>query len=138
MRPRLSRPCYDKAHRCPGWAGGGGRSAKQSRCDGGRIQVRRPYNAETMIEQLADGGLNTHPGAFPFKFGHCTTCNVITLPWATRYLDPTHWVDELRWKARTMRWALRDHLDRFTGGRGAVRWSRDAAARLRNLILPRK
>lgn len=39
---RLSRPCYDKAHRCPGWAGGGWKSARRDRCPGGYVTTTTP------------------------------------------------------------------------------------------------
>ena len=36
---RISRPCYDKPYRCPGWAGGGMRYAKVDRCSNGRTDI---------------------------------------------------------------------------------------------------
>ena len=35
----LRRHCYDKFWRCPGWAGGGWRTPKTDRCDGGSLKV---------------------------------------------------------------------------------------------------
>lgn len=55
---RLSRPCYDKPHRCPGWAGGGMKYAKTERCHGGHVTARSPW-----------------------WFGRCDTCGVVTWPW---------------------------------------------------------
>lgn len=76
---RLSRPCYDKAHRCPGWAGGGPKYPRgESRCDGGRIN------------------------AYDYKgwwFGVCNKCNVVTLPYRTVKIAPSRaW-----WKLRQIR-----------------------------------
>jgi hypothetical protein len=92
---RLSRPCYDKPHRCPGWAGGGLKYPKTDRCDGGRITVNviEPAHVFDGIEFEATPG---HPGAHPWRFGRCNTCTVMTLPFALRRLDPTNWRSMLR------------------------------------------
>lgn len=82
--PRLSRLCYDKGHRCPGWAGGGMRSAKEMRCAGGRISALG----------YADGEPDSHPLNHPWRFGHCHRCDVVTWPSVTRWLD-WRW---LRWE----------------------------------------
>lgn len=37
MKFRIRRRCYDKSHRCPGWAGGGMRYAKVVVCEGGSL-----------------------------------------------------------------------------------------------------
>jgi hypothetical protein len=83
---RLSRPCYDKPHRCPGWAGGGTLYPKgDSRCDNGHI---RTWSEDT------DNGM------LPFwhlRFLPCDTCDVVTLPYALRWLD-WRW---LRWEIRS-------------------------------------
>jgi len=69
---RLSRTCYDKPHRCPGWAGGGWKTARTDRCDNGSIRTKN------------DG----YPGEHRSRFGHCTECNTVTWPVLTRWLDP--------------------------------------------------
>lgn len=74
---RISRPCYDKYHRCPGWNGGGIHSAKVYRCDGGYISY-----PENRLWKW-------------WRFNRCPKCGVIVLPYATRYLDGSYWV---RWK----------------------------------------
>lgn len=61
---RISRPCYDKRHRCPGWAGGGMLYAKVTRCDGGYIEHGQ---------------------------SRCNKCNVVILPRWTRWLDWRYW-----------------------------------------------
>lgn len=69
---RLSRPCYDKPWRCPGWAGGGMRYAKRERCADGRVS-----------------GWDS-PARWPHLWFHrCGECGVVTLPFATRWLDPS-------------------------------------------------
>lgn len=82
---RLSRPCYDKPHRCPGWAGGGMRYPKVDRCDGGRITVAPSLSEVLAAEETWDG----HPIANPRRLGRCTECDVVTIPWAWTYLDPS-------------------------------------------------
>lgn len=86
--PRISRPCYDKAHRCPGWAGGGFRTASKTLCDGGRIHVRK-------------NGEDLHPGNARLRLGRCNTCSVIVLPYAIRWLDPAWLKWRAWWKFRT-------------------------------------
>jgi hypothetical protein len=68
---RISRPCYDKPHRCPGWIGGGDKLAKVKRCDGGRINV---YGSKL----------------WRWKFGKCNTCDVRTIPWAFCQIFPAN------------------------------------------------
>lgn len=96
---RISRPCYDKMHRCPGWAGGGMRFARVERCDDGRLVGGR------------DGSL--FEGRFwRFRFNRCDTCGVVVLPYAIRWVDPSrvrdwpyllrNWLFDLRY-----RWARR-------------------------------
>lgn len=70
--PRVSRPCFDKFHRCPGWAGGGTRYAKVRRCDDGHI---RYYD---------DDG---HHRLWQWRCFRCPKCRVIVLPYLIRWLD---------------------------------------------------
>ena len=70
---RLSRHCYDKPHRCPGWAGGGWTYSKVGRCDNGRIQI--DYAA----------------GWWKWQFHRCTTCDVVCWPIVVQWLDYTWW-----------------------------------------------
>lgn len=73
---RISRPCYNKYHRCPGWAGGGTRSARVDRCDGGYINgYQKPH--------------------WRWRTNRCSKCNVLVLPFNIRYLDLRYW---LKWK----------------------------------------
>ena len=57
---RISRPCYDKRHRCPGWAGGGMLFAKVTRCNGGYITYGQ---------------------------SRCNKCDVVVLPSFVRWAD---------------------------------------------------
>lgn len=61
---RLSRPCYDKMHRCPGWAGGGWRYAKRYRCRDGYVGYGHLYEGF----------------GWRLRFNRCDTCNVLVLP----------------------------------------------------------
>jgi hypothetical protein len=67
-RFRVSRPCYDKFHRCPGWAGGGLRYARVRRCDNGYIETG-------------------HVRLWKWRLYRCPKCRVIVLPYMTRWLD---------------------------------------------------
>lgn len=69
---RISRPCYDKAHRCPGWAGSGMRYARTARCKNG-------YLPEDLYG-------NRWWAWLPHR---CDTCGVIVLPSHVRWVDPT-------------------------------------------------
>jgi len=80
---RLSRPCYDKMHRCPGWAGGGNRHARVQRCDNGRLRGS------------IDGSLYERR-LWRWRFNRCTVCDVLVLPCAVRYVDPSNWWLEIR------------------------------------------
>jgi hypothetical protein len=75
---RISRPCYDKMHRCPGWAGGGMLSAKVVRCDGGYIYRRE--RGDIYVGRW-----------WRFRINRCPTCGVYVLPFAVRWLDPRWW-----------------------------------------------
>lgn len=75
---RISRPCYDKPSRCPGWAGGGMRYARKHRCENGRINGI--YDKK-------------HPR---WRFNRCDDCGVIVLPMVIEYVDWRFW----HWKIR--------------------------------------
>lgn len=86
-RAPISRPCYDKPHRCPGWAGGGFLRALVSRCDSGslsRVDYRRRY-----------------------WFGaRCPECGLYVIPIILRGLDPT-WIWWMVRHPHWPRWAWR-------------------------------
>jgi hypothetical protein len=68
---RISRPCYDKHWRCPGWAGGGWRYARVDRCDGGSLA--RVINYESRW--------------WRWRAHRCPVCGVLVLPIVIRYVD---------------------------------------------------
>lgn len=90
---RISRPCYDKFWRCPGWAGGGERYAKVQRCNGGSLPS----------------------GIFTKKFwrwrvSRCQKCGVTVLPYVIRYGDWRWWRAEARHQASEAKYRLQDWL----------------------------
>ena len=66
---RLSRPCYDKYQRCPGWAGGGLMHAKKHLCEDGSLQM------------------NWDKKFWKYKFHSCNKCDVLVFPYIVRYID---------------------------------------------------
>ena len=95
---RLSRPCYDKPHRCPGWAGGGARSARVYRCtseNGGGESLR--------------AGRYYERGLLPWflRFSYHRPCRTLVLPYVVRHLDPGWW----RWKLKDLRDWLYDRRE---------------------------
>lgn len=74
----ISRPCYDKPHRCPGWAGGGWTYARTDRCAGGRVSW--PH------------GLYWWPG-------RCETCGMIVLPYVVSLTSPYMWKWHIKYRA---------------------------------------
>lgn len=91
---RISRPCYDKIWRCPGWAGGGMRYARVDRCDDGRLPG-----------DLFDRRL------WRWRCNRCTTCGVLALPYMIRYVDPGWYTSRLRFR-RSLRRLARQHRGR--------------------------
>lgn len=100
---RLSRPCYDKMHRCPGWAGGGVCFARgESRCDNGHL---RPLRGGTG-DKIYAGRLRR------LRFNRCDTCDVVTLPYVIRYVDPRNLWSVARRNVRTFGEFVRDVVGR--------------------------
>ena len=87
---RIRRRCYDKPHRCPGWAGGGWRSAREVVCAG-----------ETL-----PGTWEPRSWWLPQR---CRACGIWALPIAQRYLDPSWYLGKLHIWAEVTGLALRDH-----------------------------
>jgi hypothetical protein len=93
-RVRVSRPNYDKMHRCPGWSGGGMLYAKVSRCDGGSLA----WNGDEYVDIYAGRWC-------AWRVNRCSACGVYVLPSVVRWLDwrwlayrLTTWLDDLaRW-----------------------------------------
>lgn len=81
---RISRPCFDKYWRCPGWAGGGCRHAKVERCPGGSLTSVIDFDSRR----------------WKWKFHQCPECGVWVMPYMVRYLSPTYvfvWVLKSKW-----------------------------------------
>jgi len=70
------RHCYDKPHRCPGWAGGGWSHPREGKsiCPSGSLsaQIWRDDNRFRW-----------------WKSYQCELCGTRTIPRVTRWLDPT-------------------------------------------------
>lgn len=86
---RLSRPCFDKPWRCPGWAGGGAKYARKERCDNGRIRGWGIHDDRLVRPE--------------WHFLRCDTCDVVTIPFALRWLFPEQWRWYALWKWRELR-----------------------------------
>jgi hypothetical protein len=94
--PRVSRPCYDKFKRCPGWAGGGTRTARVRRCDNGFLYDH--YDKKL----------------WEWRFARCPKCNVLVLPSKVRWLD---WRYVWGWKLREVPGDFREWWkDNFSWG----------------------
>jgi hypothetical protein len=88
---RLSRGCYDKFHRCPGWNGGGPHFARVHRCDGGRLT-------------------GVYDGWFWWlRFHRCNRCDVVVWPYVTRYLSVPELIHNIRGRVDDVTYR-RDHL----------------------------
>lgn len=87
---RISRPCYDKYFRCPGWAGGGLRYAKVQRCDDGHL------DHAILARRL-----------WKWRFNRCTACGIVAWPYMIRLADWRWWRAEawlLPGRIRDWRW----------------------------------
>lgn len=73
---RISRPCYDKPRRCPGWAGGGTRYARVRRCDSGYINYYLRKDDPDKAKRL-----------WAWRLNQCPKCGVWVLPYVVRWLD---------------------------------------------------
>lgn len=80
---RISRPCYDKFWRCPGWAGAGWTFPQRDTCaNGSGAEVinwdRLPY----------------------WQMWRCPDCGMRVLPAVIRNIDPSHWWFMMKGKFR--------------------------------------
>ena len=105
---KLSRPCYDKPHRCPGWAGGGWTYGGVQHCHDGSITFGMTREECATLWQRYD----TDPAAERelarqprlFALGQCTDCDVVVLPFWTRKLSPFWWRREAWWALKNWLW----------------------------------
>lgn len=102
---RVSRPCYDKMHRCPGWAGGGNHYAKVDRCDNGSL----PW---TCFEGRW----------WRWRCNRCQRCGLLVWPYMIRYVDPTNWRSEITMTG----WRIRQWFEWRQIRRERRRWRRNA------------
>ena len=86
----ISRPCYNKFHRCPGSAGGGIHDPRAEQCDGGYL------------------GAHYAVPHWKWRPARCPQCGVLVLPYMTRWLDPGFLI---RWKLAKIPGKLRDWRD---------------------------
>lgn len=85
---RISRPCYDKYRRCPGWAGPGFKYAKVEHCDNGFITFRDSPRWKWLIHR-------------------CPKCQIIVLPYYIRWADPTWYRFVVDWEISRLRYLMR-------------------------------
>lgn len=80
---RISRPCYDKYRRCPGWAGPGLKYNKDGEdwCENGIVDY-------THFEKRL----------WKWRVAHCPICHTTILPYHVRWVDPTWLWSSLKWK----------------------------------------
>lgn len=96
---RLSRPCYDKPHRCPGWAGGGWKGARVKLCPeiwDGDIRLRSGYVTVDYEQKW-----------WKWRFHSCLSCHVVTLPYAIHWASWRTWWWNVRLARSQWRWLFR-------------------------------
>jgi len=102
---RLSRPCYDKIWRCPGWAGGGNKYAKnEDRCDSGSIRIGPD----------PDRSWSSVP-FWKWRVWKCNTCDVVIWPYVIRYVDPSNWWYGIKRTGRNWRGSYRHYRAKGEG-----------------------
>lgn len=135
----LRRHCYNKARRCPGWAGPGWR---------GTFDDTKPDYWDTLLNEDGDypwetsnsrrrhwwqrrdlcsnGYLWTMALQDPwrmFRSHRCTKCDVRTIPMFTHWFDPTwlwfHFSREIQYKFQNIAW----HKNRWMDPPGPPWWS---------------
>lgn len=90
--PNISRGCYDKYRRCPGWAGGGWKYAKNKYCrEGGLLSI------------------DYHDRWWRWKIQHCPKCRVAVLPYMFQWTSPRSWW----YGAKMFCESIRQKLDRI-------------------------
>jgi hypothetical protein len=100
---RISRPCYDKYHRCPGWAGGGTKGAKVDRCP-------RTGYVDIYYHALGNGNwteFDKPKTLWKWRIHRCIKCGVYVLPHHIRWLDWRWW----KWEMYDF-WRFRDWFRR--------------------------
>lgn len=91
---RIRRHCYDKPHRCPGWAGGG---------------MKHPRDGAVICDSASfvNAAENMYFKRFwTWRFHRCSNCGTVALPHVLRWFDPTWWwhIQFWYWKVRFLNW----------------------------------
>lgn len=84
---RISRPCYDKYWRCPGWAGpgwGNPRHGEDEECPSGSLS----------------GVIDWDSPWWRWKIHRCPVCGMYVLPYWTHLLDPSYYPGHYGWRIR--------------------------------------
>ncbi|RBO85154.1 hypothetical protein DFR74_1152 [Nocardia puris] len=95
---KISRPCYDKWWRCPGWNGGGPHFARRVLCtEKGTGFIT--FGMDKATYHALPVGTRYPP---LFALGRCDGCDVIVLPRWVRRLSVPQWWNQLRswWQYR--------------------------------------
>lgn len=85
--PNISRPCYDKYRRCPGWAGGGWKYPQNQLC-------HTDYNSSGYLD------VDYEDRWWKWKTHKCPNCGVVVLPYMVRYTSPR----AVWYRLRSMLW----------------------------------
>lgn len=89
---KLSRGCYDKYRRCPGWAGGGWKYAKHKLCHGDRGGYLK---------------VDYEDRWWKWKIHRCDNCDVVVLPYMFRWTSPRAWWYEIKYARNSWMWLYR-------------------------------
>lgn len=82
---KISRPCWDKYHRCPGWAGPGwGNPRPGTDCPSGSLSGVIDYDSRW----------------WRWRFHQCPKCAMVVLPYWSHVLDPRFWWGHWAWRIR--------------------------------------
>lgn len=126
----LRRHCYDKPHRCPGWAGGGMRNTfHDTKPEYWGGEGFEDYDFETSnsrrrhwweSKNRCKGGslwdLFYEDPFWMWRWHHCYVCDVVAIPSVVRWLDPTWVWWDFRTGVRNWFWDMRRHKDRWVDG----------------------
>lgn len=104
-RWNISRPCYDKPRRCPGWAGGGWKHAEYVLC----------YEREGQSGYVS---IDFENPWWRWKTHKCTSCGVVVLPYVIIWTSWRTWWYEFKYARNSWMWFI--NLETWWRRRG--RW----------------
>ena len=90
----ISRPCYDKHRRCPGWAGGGWKGAKYTFC-----REKDGYSGYLDIDYESKW--------WKWKTHKCSNCGVTVLPYMVRWTSPYSYWLSVRFARNSWWWLIK-------------------------------